>query len=395
MVNFKETALLAIKRGALKKIIFSRPISSEGTALPSKISARLCENRGRTILSAESFISGNTVSQKNYRGEEIEVFLSDTLPLFAQVNLLTTLGDAELKSGKKGTVTLGLEKLCRKLQNEKLSFESALEALDKKKNYILKGDEPFLIALGVSDDRGRVHDKRQGKFRQINKFLEYIEEIYPLLPSDGELLIYDLCCGKSYLSFAVYHFLTVIKERKVYILGIDLKKDVMDFCNSIANEVGFIGMKFVTDDITNTPSDKAPDMVISLHACDIATDIVLDTAVRLRAKVILSTPCCHRELSEKISAPELSFVTKYPKLRRTLCDALTDALRLERLKAFGYEVSATELVDPDDTPKNTLLRAIRRGEPKKEAMESYGRLLEFLIPEHHEEYVGRIDTENE
>ena len=395
MLTFNEAALLAIKRGALKKIIFSRPNPKQGETLAVKISARLCENRGKIILAAESFIGGNTVSQKNYRGSEIDDFLAVTVPKYGQVNLLTTLGDAELKTGKRGEVALGLDKLSRKLQNESLSFEIGIEALDKKKNYILKGDEPFLIALGVSDKGGRVHDKKQGKFRQINKFLEYIEEIYPILPSDGELLIYDLCCGKSYLSFAVYHFLTVIKSRKVYILGIDLKKDVMEFCNSIAKEVGFSSMNFITDDITNTPHDKVPDMVISLHACDVATDIVLDTAVKLRAKVILSTPCCHRELSEKISSPELSFVTKYPKLNRTLCDALTDALRLERLKAFGYEVSATELVDPDDTPKNTLLRAIRRSEPRVELMESYTKLLEFLMPNNHKEYVGRIEFDNE
>lgn len=393
MADFKQTALLAFRRGALKKIIFSRPKDGEGESAPIKVSARLCENRGRKILAAESTLRGNTVSQKNYREEQIEEFLDLYIPKYKQINLTSALGDAELKVGKGGEVLLGVDKLYRKLNNEALSFEAAIEELDRRKSYMLRGDEPFLIALGVSDRSGRVHDKRQAKFRQINKFLEYIDEVYPSLPANGELRVYDLCCGKSYLSFAAYHYLTAIKSRKVYMMGIDLKEDVINFCNSIASEVGFSGMHFITDDITNTDKTERVDMVISLHACDVATDIVLDTAVKMGAGVILSTPCCHRELSTKIDAPELKFVTKYPKLKRTLCDALTDALRLERLAALGYEVSATELVDPEDTPKNTLIRAIKRngarGNP--EAITRYNELIRFLINDENAGYIGKIE----
>ncbi len=387
MTDFIELAELAFKTEALKKIVFSRPMGE----FPEKISARLCAHRGQKLLAAEFSLSGNTVSQKNLREGEIRAFLEENIARYGQINLLTALGDAELKNGKKGIVILGADKLQRKLSGsgEKPKFESAIESLEREKNRILKGDEPFLISLGISDKGGRVHDKRQAKFRQINKFLEYLDDIYPELDSKKDLIIYDLCCGKSYLSFAVYHFLTAIKQRNVYILGIDLKKDVMDFCNSKAKELGFDGMKFVTDDITNTPKDVTPDMVISLHACDVATDIVLDTAVRLGAKTILSTPCCHRELSTKINAPELNFVTKYPKLKRSLCDSLTDALRLARLEVFGYEVNATELVDPDDTPKNTLIRAVKR-EGKLGDAEGYNKLLNFLLGDGAKDYVGKI-----
>jgi hypothetical protein len=156
-----------------------------------------------------------------------------------------------------------------------------------------------------------------------------------------------------------------------------------------AKELGFFGMHFVTDDITNTPKDVAPDMVISLHACDIATDIVLDTAAKLGEKVILSTPCCHRELSTKIDAPVLSFVTKYPKLKRSLCDSLTDALRLERLSYLGYDVNATELVDPEDTPKNTLIRAVKRRAASTETS-GYTELLRFLLGEGADDYIGKL-----
>ena len=383
---FISAVVTAFEKGALKKLVFSRPM----TDAPAKISARLCAHRGQKILAAEYSLPGNTVSQKNFRADGIEAFLKDELPRYGQINLLTELGDAELKVGKKGTVALGLDKLMRKFQANDSGFEAVFEALDNKKNYMLKGDEPFLIALGISDKSGRVHDKKQAKFRQINKFLEYTDELYAELPEAGELLIYDLCCGKSYLSFAVYHYFTVIKKRKLRMLGIDLKRDVIDFCAAKASELGYTGLTFITDDITNTPKDKVPDMVISLHACDIATDIVLDTAIKLGARAILSTPCCHRELSTKINAKELSFVTAYPKLKRTLCDALTDALRLKRLEALGYEASATELVDPEDTPKNTLIRAIKRNNGTRAKKNEYEALLSFLLGEGAGDYIGRL-----
>lgn len=386
MTDFIKAAISAFDNAALKKIIFSRPTADA----PAKISARLCAHRGQKLLSAEYSLPGNTVSQKNVKRDTLEAFLSEEIERYGQINLLTTLGDAELKRGKKGTVALGLDKLLRKLSGAPIQFASAIEELDKKKNYMLKGDEPFLAALGISDKNGRVHDKKQAKFRQINKFLEYADELYCELPSDGELLIYDLCCGKSYLSFAVYHYFTVIKQRKVYMLGIDLKKDVIDFCSMKAEELSYGGLKFITDDITNTPKDKAPDMVISLHACDIATDIVLGTAADLGAKVILSTPCCHRELSTKINAKELEFVTGYPKLKRNLCDALTDAIRLKRLEALGYEVNAAELVDPEDTPKNTLIRAVKRNDGTRAKKNEYEALLTFLMGDGAENYIGRL-----
>lgn len=385
MTEFKELVTLAVKREVLKKLVFSRP-TGDGA---QKISARLCAHRGRRILAAEYSLPGNTVSQTNYKEDEIAEFLDTSLPLYRQVNLITTEGDAELKESKGKYTVLGADKLLRKLNKETPSFISAVESLDREKKRILDGTEPFLRVLGVSDASGRVHDKKQGKFRQINKFLEYVEQIYTELPDSGELTVYDLCCGKSYLSFAVYHYLTVIKNRRVKMLGIDLKHDVIEFCNAKAKELGFSGMLFITDDITNTPKDTVPDMVISLHACDIATDIVLDTAARLGARVILSTPCCHRELSSKINAPVLNFVTKYPKLKRSLCDSLTDALRLERLSYLGYEVNATELVDPEDTPKNTLIRAVKRTEASKNT-EDYAELLRFLLGDGASDYIGKL-----
>lgn len=383
---FLELTLKAIEKQLIKKLIFSRPNEGEIT----KVAARLCQNRGRKMLSFEYTLPGNTVSQKNFYGETMGEEISRLLCSYGQANLLTSLGDAEWKTSKSGKeALLGAEKLMRKIEGANSNFEAAIESLDKEKNYILRGTEDFLIKLGISSKEGRVHDKKQGKFRQINRFLEHIEDAYSSLPWEGELTVFDLCCGKSYLSFAVYYYLTAIKGREVNMLGIDLKRDVILWCEKLALELGFSGMKFMVEDVTKTPADKQPDMVISLHACDIATDIVINTAIRLGAKVILSTPCCHRYLNDKVAAPGLEFVTKYPHLRNKLCEALTDAIRAARLESEGYAVSVMELTDPDDTPKNTLIRAIKKNGAKHNK-ENYDKILTTVLGDGKENYLKGI-----
>ena len=378
----------AFKREALKKLILSRPKEGE----IKKISCRLCAHRGRRLLAMEYSLPGNTVSHKNLGESDFISEIKGLLENYCQANLITTLGDAEWKLSKSGKdVFLGGDALKRKLDGAPPAFESAIEALDKKKNYILSGDEEFLKRLGVSSADGRVHDKKQGKFRQINRFLEHIEDIYERLPKEGIIRIYDLCCGKSYLSFAVYHYLTEIKKREVSLFGADLKRDVIIWCEGLARELGFSGMRFEVGDISKLDYKEAPDMVISLHACDIATDIVLETAVRLKAKVILSTPCCHNNLKTKIDCDELKFVTDYPQLSGKLCEALTDALRLAKLRSEGYNVTALELTDPENTPKNTLLRAFLTNMSVTEravAKDEYEKLLAFLLGDRKESYLS-------
>ena len=389
---FTQLVTLAVKREVLKKIVFSRPVGDGAL----KVSGRLSVRRSQRILALEYSLPENTVSQKNLTEGEIAPGVAELLSLFRQANLITTAGDAEWKAQKPGKdVILGADKLQRKLESPdtERAFERAVEELDRKKSYILSGGEDFLIKLGISDKSGRVHDKRQGKFRQINRFLEYLDGVYPSLPKEGELTVFDLCCGKSYLSFAVYYFLTELKGRRVYMLGIDLKSDVIKWCSALALEMGFVGMRFICDDVRNTPKGVTPDMVISLHACDIATDIVLDTAASLGARVILSTPCCHRYLNGKVTARELSFVTENAHISNKLSEALTDSLRVLRLRSLGYSVVATELTDPDDTPKNTLIKAIRASLPESEKEKrklEYEGALKFLLGDKWGEYLKEI-----
>ncbi len=390
MNDFSSLIISSFSYEILKKLVFSRPVSA---ASASKISARLCSHRGKRILALEYSLPDNTVAQRNIKEEELSEFLPPLLSEYKQINLITTLGDAERKLSGKGEVSLGADKLFRKMSGGVLKFESAIESLDRQKDYIFDGTEAFLYALGITDKSGRIHDKKQGKFRQICRFTEHVADIYERLPRSGELLVYDLCCGKSYLGFAVYHYLTKIKGRRVNMLGVDLKGETIKKCEMIAREARFDGMRFIADDIRNLPKDRNPDLVLSLHACDIATDIVLDSAAALDAKIILSTPCCHRYLNDKISSPDLRFVTDFPHLSCKLCEVLTDAIRLARLKSFGYKVAALELTDPDDTPKNTLIRAIRvkmSDEELERARSDYEKILKFVLGESASDYLKEI-----
>ncbi|MBQ3063235.1 MAG: SAM-dependent methyltransferase, partial [Clostridia bacterium] len=227
-----------------------------------------------------------------------------------------------------------------------------------------------------SDENGRVYDKKGAKFRQINRFLELIRDTLPHLPKE-EIVIADLCCGKSYLSFAVYHYFANILGYRVQMTGVDLKPDVIAYCNEVAKKLDMTGLSFLCGDIAEFEAEQHPDLVVSLHACDTATDLVLEKAMTWKAKVILSTPCCHHELNHTLRCPALSFVAEHAMLRQKLCDAATDALRLKLLEANGYRVAALELIDPDDTPKNIMLRALRRPDADRDTPEKATKMAEY------------------
>ena len=387
--DFLWLAIETFDKGLLKKIIFSRPLTSE---FP-KISGRAAMKGKERLLVLEYTHPSKTVSQKNLAFDALEDTLRPLCESYAQINLLTTLGDAEYKRKNDGTeVLLGAEKLKRKLSDTAGAAPlAAVEGLDRKKSYLIDGTEPYLTALGISDKNGRVHDKMQGKFRQIHRFLENLQAIYGDLPAEGKLTVYDLCCGKSYLSFAVYHYLTSVLSREVDMLCVDLKADMMDYCERTAKALGFHGMRFLCEDIRRLPKEGDVHLVISLHACDVATDIVLSTAAALSAKAVLSTPCCQKYLSERISTKALAFATEYGHLKRKLSDALTDALRALYLKKEGYRVQVCELTDPQDTPKNTLLRAVKVRDKNEQAQAEYDAALSFLLGDGAKDYLKEFD----
>ena len=363
---------LASKKRFLKKAVFSKCVDKETI----RATATLFEHGGEIMIQVETLRKDGKALHKNLAVGDSE--LCEIIEQFSQINLIGDGADAEYRKSKSGSETIiGEKKFLNAVENYGKKVE--IKAHNRAKAYAFDGSEPFMFELGISDKNGRVYDKKQAKFRQINRFTEHIAEIYKYLPSEGELNVLDLCCGKSYLSFAVYHYLTITMNRKVNMVGIDLKKDVIEFCSRTAENLGYSGLKFYTCNIDDYEYKMPVHLVVSLHACDIATDIVLTKAIQLSAKVILSTPCCQKELLQNLDTDEFAFVTKYPMLKKKLCDALTDAMRLERLSAHGYDVTALELTDPDDTPKNILLRAVKKGNGNEEAIAEYQKLCESLV----------------
>ncbi len=366
----------AIGRRVIKKAVFSKP---EDKSVMKEVASLTKRSDGTLILCAERFTRDNKVYRRNLSAEDIDELCRMTAEDYRQVNLITTAGDAEIKRSKSGSIHIS-GKLAANAAEVEVSRDGKKNILDGAR------DIGFLGELGISDANGRIHDKKQAKFRQINRFLEIVRDVEDKLPTDRPAVIYDLCCGKSYLTFAVYYYFTVILGREVRMWGVDLKQDVIEYCNAAAKRQNFTNLQFVSGNINEYLPPEKPDMVISLHACDIATDIVLANAIKWGAGIILSTPCCHHEMSKQLSEPaegaslrgELSFILSHPILKQKFCDSATDALRVKRLESVGYSVTTLELIDPEETPKNLMIRAVldpRRSASRREAaLSEYNKL---------------------
>ncbi len=398
----KLNAVITARR--MRKLILSRP--EDESVLRAE--GRLTGGRDGGLLQIAVYTADNHVKHLNFPLEEAAAAVTALFrDGYRRLNCPAEGGELSAMRSEKGKLTV-LDRLPKEDGEEKhpslsslLPQGDGLTAHNREKRYFLREGEPcaFLTALGVSDASGRVYDKKQAKFRQINRFLEFVDDIYGKLPAEGTLRVLDLCCGKSYLTFAVYHFLTAIKGRKVEMLGADLKADVIDFCERTARSLSFDGLTFLCTDIGALEIGGTPDLVLSLHACDIATDIVLAKALATGARVILSTPCCHHEAAKQLncSDPLLAPILSQPILRARFCDQLTDALRCRYLAANGYRVTTAELIDPDDTPKNLLIRAVRgSGKPDEAALAAYRETaraygLTPSLPVFHEKYKNTSD----
>lgn len=225
---------------------------------------------------------------------------------------------------------------------------------------------------------GKIVRTRYDKFRQINRFLEFVEDILPQLPSGREITILDFGCGKSYLTFAMYYYFCELKKLDVNIIGLDLKEDVIAICNGLAEKYGYKKLHFYQGDIASYTGRDEVDMVVTLHACDTATDYALEKAVKWNAKVILSVPCCQHELNRQIANKELYPIMDYGILKERMAALLTDGIRAKLLENAGYETQILEFIDMEHTPKNLLIRAVkcREGSKKlpkelKACMEAY------------------------
>ena len=304
-------------------------------------------------------------TQENLTAEEFVLAMERLIPEFRQGSLYTSQSDFLLITNKKGDV---------RFQTRPPTRIQVAETHDRLKNRLIPENHPcdFLIRLGVMRPDGKVHANRYDKFRQVNRFLELVADTLPNLPADEPIRILDFGCGKSYLTFALYYYLRRTLDREVKITGLDLKEDVVAHCESLARELKYEGLNFVCGDIgsfeqTEDRDKRTIDMVVSLHACDTATDDVLAQAVARGAKVILSAPCCQHELFRQISSDVMRPLLKHGILKERFAALLTDALRGEMLEAMGYSVQIIEFIETEHTPKNLLIRAVRTSSGASEA----------------------------
>lgn len=345
----------------LIRVILSNPSSKDGVI---KICARPVLKNKSLLFQIEEYTK-TQVFHKNLTAGDAGSYLTGKLSSdassqtaeFKNALVETKSFTANVLVSKKGTITIK-KKMNASTKQPKISLSH-----NRKKKYILEEGipVPFLIDLGVMTQNGSIVNAHYDKFRQINRFLEYIEDILPSLPTGRELRILDFGCGKSYLTFAIYYYLKVLKGYPVRITGLDLKEDVFRHCNELAVKYGYDKLEFLCGDIAYYDGCSQVDMVVTLHACDTATDYALAKAVGWGAKVILSVPCCQHELNKQMKNDLLSPVLHYGILKERMAALITDGLRAQILEANGYRTQILEFIDMAHTPKNLLIRAVYNG----------------------------------
>ena len=349
----------------LKQAVLSNRRAGEG---PTKVRIRPVALKGDIFYQASS-TEGTKVFHKNYRREEAVDFLEDTLQReFGQLQAVGRELDGTVLVSKKGKVTV--------LPRKHTAAEPVqIQAHNRVKQYILKEvvPVPVLIDLGVMNTKGKVVSSKYDKFRQINRFLEFIEDILPRLSREREVTILDFGCGKSYLTFAMYYYLRELKGYDVSIIGLDLKADVIEKCSQLAVKYGYEKLKFFQGNIADYEGVTSVDMVVTLHACDTATDYALAKAVEWGAQVILSVPCCQHEINRQIKNDVLEPVLQYGILKERMSALITDGIRSGLLESAGYETQILEFIDMEHTPKNLLIRAVKTGKRKGRAYRDDGK----------------------
>lgn len=361
---------------SLLRIILSNPAFKDGAGpcKALKVRVRPVMLKGGMVFQAEELTEKQAFHRNLTREEGVSYLLGLMESGFKQAEVESSRGQARVLVGKKGTVTIKVKK-----NQQKMVAAPNVASHNRQKRYILEEGKPvaFLEDLGVMTADGKVVRSRYDKFRQINRFLEFIEDVLPRLDKSRENVIIDFGCGKSYLTFAMYYYLHELKGYEVRIIGLDLKQDVIDHCNRLSVAYGFDKLKFYHGDIASYDGVDHVDMVVTLHACDTATDYALEKAVKWDASVILSVPCCQHELNKQMDNELLRPVLQYGLIKERMAALYTDALRAEILENRGYRTQILEFIDMEHTPKNILIRAVKQGGPKDNRKEIED-ILQFL-----------------
>lgn len=358
-------AIEKLSANPLMKIIISKPMAKD-----CQYKKIVVEKKGDGYQAAK--YTEKQVFHDNFGVEDLQGYLMEAIhDTFLQVNAWDETKEYSLLISKKGAVTL----------RAKVSKEApdTVTEHNRKKNYILEEGQviPPLVDMGIFNGEGKVVKSMYDKFRQINRFLEFIEDILPNLDPGRETTIIDFGCGKSYLTFAMYHYLHCLKGYPVRIIGLDLKKDVISRCNLLAEQYGYEKLRFYHGDIASYEGVDHVDMVVTLHACDTATDYALAKAVRWGARVILSVPCCQHELNRQMKNEQMKPVFQYGLIKERMAALYTDALRAQLLEGQGYRTQILEFIDMEHTPKNILIRAVWDGR-KKHNEKELQEIMDFL-----------------
>lgn len=345
----------------LCQITVSGPREKDGIF---KIKIRPLLLKGELVFQKTAY-KGTQVFHENLSGKELlEELLHEMQGNFRQLAAESLDGSLTVLVSKKGKVTAKYK------ENQKNAVKMRPELYHNRvKQYILKEGipVPFLVDLGIQTREGAIVRAKYDKFKQINRYLEFVEDVLPVLKREGAIHIIDFGCGKSYLTFALYYYLHELQKLDVMITGLDLKTDVIHNCNRLAQSYGYDRLQFVQGDIKNFTGADQVDMVVTLHACDTATDYAIEKAVGWGAKVIFTVPCCQHEVNGQIQNKLLRPVLKYGLLKERLSAILTDAICANLLEEAGYDTQVLEFIDMEHTPKNILIRAVRRQEKREDS----------------------------
>lgn len=367
--------------GGLIRLVISGPKKQENI---QKIKVRPIEKKGVLLFQIESFTS-TQVFHENLDASQARDKILEYAGGFRQIQAETTGETVTVLISRKGKVTV-------KSRKRMVKAATPSHAHDRKKRSLIgeRGPVPFLQDLGVMTGDGKIVRAKADKFRQINRFLEYIEDILPRLDRDRKLTVVDFGCGKSYFTFAMYHYLHECLGYDIQITGLDLKEEVIDHCCALAEKYGYDGLKFQKGDIAEYEETGDVDMVVTLHACDTATDYAIAKAVTWNAKIILCVPCCQHELNTQMGKGEipgqnreqvwefLAPIMEYGLLKERFAALVTDGLRAKYLEAVGYETQVLEFIEMEHTPKNILLRAMKKRGENEKAREDIRRCETFL-----------------
>lgn len=371
-----EELLLQILNENLTQIVISGPKKNNSTDSENfikKIQLRPVWMKGQLMFQAAEYTE-KQVFHTNLSKEKTVEYVKKAMQDYKQLQAYGDGIEACVLSGKKGNLSVK-----SRISAPTEGCERKL-AHNREKEYILPKDVPvpFLVDLGVQTKEGKIIAGKYDKFRQINRFLEFIRDILPALPRDRQISVLDFGCGKSYLTFAMYYYLKIMNGLDVDIIGLDLKETVIEKCNRLKESYGYDHLHFLVGDIGQYEGKSQVDMVVTLHACDTATDYALAKAVKWNAQVILSVPCCQHELNGQISQELLKPVLKYGLLKERISALLTDGIRASLLEEAGYDVQVLEFIDMEHTPKNILLRCVKNTHMRAKSSAPLDEMLTFL-----------------